>query len=219
MRGKGSAPGLWVRSTRVLPHTRWEHRDLRREIGVLPGAQPRSARDRDAEAALTPGSAAWGAPGPAALGDYRLRVLFPPNVVAKHAHEALPHEIKPLRACAMKDDLDGISLPGFLLFPSTRCKRDPLEFLFGEREDFARLLPPWLPARLRPALRRCGGAEQAGPGCGYRRGAGGGSRRDRPPPGGLRLGLGSVVSAPEWQLSPHKLRGRRQILNFFCSFG
>lgn len=57
----------------------------------------------------------------------------------------------------MKEDLDEISLPGFLLFPSTRCQRDPLEFLFGKGRtlrDFC------LPGSLRGCGRLCGDAEE-----------------------------------------------------------
>lgn len=91
---------------------------------MLPGAQPRFGRDRGAEASLTPGTAARGAPEPAALRDYRQSVLSTPNVVGKHAHKALTHEIKPRSACTAEEDLDEISLPGFLL-SSTRLPEGP----------------------------------------------------------------------------------------------
>lgn len=93
----------------------------------------------------------------------------------------------------------------FHLLPPSRCRRDPQNiFIFGG--DFVLLLPPRFPGQPGLAPRRCGGAGQAGPGCGQSPGYG-----DRVRQGGTGAGGGVSVwglsrcclPAPERQFPPN----------------
>lgn len=113
---------------RVLPRTRLEWGNLRRDVCVPPGAQPRFSRERGAGGiARSPprDHNAWGALELAPLGHYSPAVMSRPNVAGKNSNEALPHEIKPRTACTAKGDFIQFPLPGFHPIPSTCCRRDP----------------------------------------------------------------------------------------------